>query len=307
MFTASDGRLQPIWSFFLAVAFSVAAYLICGDVAYTLEGEHTLRFELVFRTMLALLLFGLYFWLLTVADQVESNQISSLGLPVRVGWLRQFFGGCLFGVAMTVLAVVPVFLWADISLRVRSDLRTLPRVLVVLLVLLLGSLAEELMFRGYPFQRLAEAIGPLAAIAVFSVLFGSVHLLNPGASVWGVINTVAIGVLLSIAYLRTRALWLPWGIHLGWNMALGLLFGLPVSGLRIFNVVVRSTATGPKWLTGGSYGVEAGITGATAVVAGLFVIWRWPLRRLGASLAHPVLLCEANEPEHPPRLPGIRN
>ena len=68
-----DGRLQPIWSFVLAVAFSVAAYLICGDVAYTLEGEHTLRFELVFRTMLALLLFGLYFWLLTVADQVESN------------------------------------------------------------------------------------------------------------------------------------------------------------------------------------------------------------------------------------------
>ena len=91
MFTASDGRLQPIWSFFLAVAFSVAAYLICGYVAYTLEGEHTLRFELVFRTMLALLLFGLYFWLLTVADQVESNQISSLGFAGTSGLAASVF------------------------------------------------------------------------------------------------------------------------------------------------------------------------------------------------------------------------
>ena len=116
------------------------------------------------------------------------------------------------------------------------------------------------MFRGYPFQHLEQGIGAIGAIAVFSVLFGAVHLANPGASLWGLVNTILIGVLLAISYLRTRALWLPWGIHFGWNFALGVLFGLPVSGLRLFNVVVRTTVSGPNWVTGGSYGVEASAT-----------------------------------------------
>ena len=89
-------------------------------------------------------------------------------------------------------------------------------------MLVAGSLAEELMFRGYPFQRLVEAIGAGGAIVVFSVLFGVVHLMNPGANPWGLLNTVVIGVVLSVAYLRTRALWLPWGIHFAWNATLGL-------------------------------------------------------------------------------------
>ena len=93
---------------------------------------------------------------------------------------------------------------------------------MVLAFLISGALAEELMFRGYPFQRLVEAIGAAGAIVVFSVLFGVVHLSNPGASVWGLVNTVAIGVLLSIVYLRTRSLWLPWGLHFAWNTTLGL-------------------------------------------------------------------------------------
>ena len=88
-------------------------------------------------------------------------------------------------------------------------------------------------------SALVEAIGAGGAILVFSVLFGLVHLLNPGANHWGLLNTVLIGVVLSVAYLRTRALWLPWGIHFAWNATLGLLFGLPVSGIRLFNVVVH--------------------------------------------------------------------
>ncbi len=111
-------------------------------------------------------------------------------------------------------------------------------------------------------------------------MFGAVHLANPGASLWGLINTILIGVLLSIAYLRSRALWLPWGIHFGWNFALGLLFGLPVSGLRIFNVMVRTTASGPKWVTGGNYGVEASATTVVIILIGVVMVWKLPLARL---------------------------
>jgi hypothetical protein len=169
-----------------------------------------------------------------------------------------------------------------------------------LIVLICGALAEELMFRGYPFQRLEEGIGAIGAIAVFSLLFGAVHLVNPGASVWGLVNTILIGIVLAIAYLRTRALWLPLGIHFAWNATLGLLFGLPVSGLRVFNVAVRATTRGPVWLTGGSYGVEASLTGVVVVLLGLLAVWKWPV-----ALSRPADLLEAGA--HHENLPGIQS
>ncbi len=185
---------------------------------------------------------------------------------------------------LATLAVVPVVLWADTRFDIHANSRTLGRAAIVVVVLIFGAVAEEMMFRGYPFQRLEEAIGAVGAIAVFSVLFALVHLTNPGASALGLLNTVLIGLVLAIAYLRTRALWLCWGIHFGWNAALGLLFGLPVSGLRLFNVVVRGTATGPRWLTGGSYGLEASAPGVFAILVGLVVVWKWPLAQLGKPL-----------------------
>ena len=107
-------------------------------------------------------------------------------------------------------------------------------------------------------------------------------------------------VLLSISYLRTRALWLPWGIHFGWNFALGVLFGLPVSGLRLFNVVVRTAVSGPTWVTGGSYGVEASATAVVIILVGIVMVWKLPL----APLAQPGL--PLPETEHRDSLSGIQ-
>jgi hypothetical protein len=195
-------------------------------------------------------------------------------------WIGQFVSGCGLGFVLVTIAVVAVALFGTLSFHLALTLHNALRIPVVLFVLLTGSLAEELMFRGYPFQRLVEAIGAGGAILVFSILFGLVHLMNPGANPWGLLNTVVIGVALSVAYLRTRALWLPWGIHFAWNATLGLVFGLPVSGIRLFNVALRTTAAGPNWLTGGTYGLEASLPGASVVLVGLIVVWRAPMRRL---------------------------
>jgi hypothetical protein len=173
---------------------------------------------------------------------------------------------------------------------------------MVLGVLISGALAEELMFRGYPFQRLVEGIGAAGSIVVFSVLFGVVHLSNPGATLWGLGNTVAIGVLFSVVYLRTGSLWMPWGLHLAWNTALGLVLGLPVSGLRLFNVAVHGTASGPRWLTGGSYGIEASAPGAFAIGVGLVIAWKAPIERLNGRVAP---LSTENNPD--PDLPNVTN
>ena len=280
MFTTTTGRLRPVWAFVVSALFSVVAFLVAAYAAGAIAGDRILLFEVIFRPLLALLLIVLFVWLLAVADHVEDHRIAALGLPRADGWLKQLMLGCVLGFGLTLLAIVPIAIWGHINIALRLSRHTLPRVGAVLLILVVGALAEELIFRGYPFQHLEQGIGAIGAITVFSVLFGTVHLANPGASLWGLINTILIGVLLSLAYLRTRALWLPWGIHFGWNFALGLLFGLPVSGLRIFNVVVRTTAGGPHWVTGGYYGVEASATTVMVILIGVVMVWKLPLARL---------------------------
>ncbi len=121
--------------------------------------------------------------------------------------------------------------------------------LLNLLVLAAAAMAEEVAFRGYPFQRLIEAIGPTTATIVMATIFGLIHLRNPGATSASTLVTVLSGVLMATAYLQTSALWLPWGFHFGWNAAMAVLFGLPVSGLD-FSAVVSSNTVGPTWLTG---------------------------------------------------------
>jgi hypothetical protein len=112
---------------------------------------------------------------------------------------------------------------------------------------------------------------------VLSFLFGLAHLRNPHSSKLAMVNTVLVGVLLAIAYLRSQTLWFPWGIHWGWNATLGLVFGLPVSGLD-FSTVVQGTAQGPEKLTGGAYGLEASALGTVVILLGLWPVWRFAPR-----------------------------
>lgn len=302
MFTNSDGRLQPTWAFVFSAMLSVVAFLVSGYVAAAIAGDHVLRFEAIFRPLLVILLLAIFGWLLTVGNHVEQHRIAAQGLPLTSGWARQFALGCGIGLLLVLMAVIPIAVLGSVRFRVIVNTFNMARVAIVLGVLIAGALAEELMFRGYPFQRLVEGIGATGAIGVFSVLFGVVHLSNPGATVWELVNTVAIGILLAIAYLRTKALWLPWGIHFAWNAMLGLVLGLPVSGLRLFNVAVHATAVGPKWLTGGSYGIEASASGALAVVAGLVIVWILPL----SQMQNPTTL-SPTENQVEPGLPNVTN
>ena len=141
---------------------------------------------------------------------------------------------------------------------------------------IVAALAEEALFRGYPLQTLTRA--NLAWLAVFltSVPFAAVHLRNPNvAAGFTFINTALAGVWLAVAYLRTRTLWFPLGVHWAWNWALGALFGLPVSGITDLapHPLMRGTDHGPVWLTGGSYGIEGGLACTnTVIVATIFIL-----------------------------------
>jgi len=282
-YTDKAGKLKPIWAFVFSLILSALAFFVSGNIAHEAGDQRPFRSEFIFRGLWMLLLFGIFIWMLTIADHVEDHRLAAQGLPRTRGWLKHFLIGCAIGCGLTVLAVAPIYIWGRFRFIPLMSWHLLPNLGAVLLMLLCGALAEELVFRGYPFQHLERAIGTVRAVLAFSVLYGVLHLLNPNASRWGAANTILIGVLLSVAYVRTRALWLPWGIHFGWNATLGLILGLRVSGMRVFNLWLYTDAFGPQRLTGGKYGVEASGTAALVFVIGILIVYKLPLRALAQS------------------------
>ena len=126
--------------------------------------------------------------------------------------------------------------------------------------LVAGAVTEELMFRGLLLRLLEERTGTWLALLVSSVVFGAVHLMNPDATLWGAVAiAVEAGGVLGAAYVATRSLWLPIGLHIGWNVALGAVFGAGVSGSDLTQGLLHGVTSGPLLLTGGEFGPEASL------------------------------------------------
>ena len=139
----------------------------------------------------------------------------------------------------------------------------------------LAAAFEELMFRGYAFQTiLRDAIPPAIPILVLSIFFGAMHWGNPDSTIFSTVNTILAGIWLSVAYLKTRSLWFATALHVGWNWTMGMIFGLPVSGMKLPHYpILISTSEAPKWLTGEGYGSEGGAAATLILLAATILIW----------------------------------
>lgn len=149
-------------------------------------------------------------------------------------------------------------------------------------VLFGAAFVEELLFRGYPFQVLERRFGGVAALAATSVLFAAAHAANPNTGALPLVNIGLAGVLLGLAYWRTRSLWFATGVHVGWNWIMAVS-ELSVSGLDFRMPGFDPVLTGPDLLTGGAFGPEGGLLVSLASVATIVWMWRW--RPKGESLS----------------------
>jgi membrane protease YdiL (CAAX protease family) len=228
---------------------------------------------LVERTTLLFLLLVGYGAMGRVFNQ-QRQPIRDMGLVFRSGWQREFGLGAVLGWGMLVASILPLVLSGGLIVTFWLVPRQFGILFIDLLLLAVASLAEEVAFRGYPFQRLIESMGPTLATVVFSVAFAGLHIFNPGANRASFLITVFSSWLLSVAYLRTRALWVCWAWHFAWNASMCVLFGLPVSGITEFSPVIQSNTVGPTWMTGGDYGPEASAVTAVVLLLGIFIVYR---------------------------------
>lgn len=204
----------------------------------------------------------------------------ALGLTFHDHWIRDLVVGSLIGVASLALGVGIAAALGGLKFAVNAEMA--PRIATSLVssgaLFVVAALAEEAMFRGYPLQTLTRAKLAWLGVLLTSVPFALGHLWNPNVvGGFTFVNTSLAGIWLALAYLRTRSLWFPLGVHWGWNWALGSLFGLPVSGMHLASApLLKGQDVGPAWLTGGTYGLEGGVAGTVALVIATLVVWKMP-------------------------------
>jgi len=182
--------------------------------------------------------------------------------------------------------------------RTPADPGSWSSAVLLAIVLAMGATGEELFFRGYGFQVLVNAIGPFATILPVGVVFALLHLGNPHATWFAIVNTAGFGILFGYAYWRSRDLWLPIGLHFGWNLTLPL-FGVNLSGLTM-NVTGYAVAwsAGRLW-SGGDYGPEASVLTSAALGALCVYLWKAPVCRQTSPLDGPPaedIPCEPSQP-----------
>ncbi len=171
-------------------------------------------------------------------------------------------GAALFATTIGVLATTGTYRVVATSSPVAA--------LVPLASAIGAGVLEEVLFRGVLFRLIEEALGTWTALAVSSALFGFGHLMNPAATLQGVLAIAfEAGVLLGAAYLVTRRLWLAIGVHAGWNFTQSGIFGVPTSGFAMPGLL-QGRLDGPVWLSGGAFGAEASVVAlAVCTLAGL--------------------------------------
>ncbi len=261
----ADNRLRAGWRvllYFLSVIIVYYLLAVLANLTHIVPSQSLL---FLFYIAVALATF-------LMLRFIDKKRFASVGFPFHGKVWKEILFGFLIGAVMIGIVAGVELLVGALKLALRPDVG------IVLLIRNFGlsfiffayfAMGEELMFRGYPFQAFIEGIGPFGATVLMSLIFGALHLTNPDASFFSTVNTMLAGGFLSVAYLKTRTLYFPFGLHFSWNFVQSFFLSLPVSGLLTNRTIFIPTDYGPDWLTGGRYGPEGGVGTTVIMVAAI--------------------------------------
>ncbi|MEJ7700436.1 MAG: CPBP family intramembrane glutamic endopeptidase [Pyrinomonadaceae bacterium] len=180
--------------------------------------------------------------------------------------------GLIFGAISILFAAFIAFAFGGISFQINHSSESSSILMTLgasLLVFTIGAMAEEAFFRGYILQTFSRASLVWFGVILTSVFFATVHNSNPNANFLSWFNTFLAGIWFGVAYLKTRNLWFPFGIHLAWNWFQGAVLGINVSGIKELTTAPlfqTTTNNDLNWLTGGDYGIEGGLACTFALI-----------------------------------------
>jgi len=267
----TGGRVRAYFQFIAALLYFFLARSLARHGAEGLVSEQWA--PLIEQAMLVFLLLlgysALGFWL-----NRQMHPVSAQGLPRRQGWPGEIGIGLATGWAVAVACVLPLVLVGGIAIVLSTQPSAWGWLLADVAFFALMALAEEIVFRGYGFQRFARALGPAGATLGFAAFYGIMQAMLPGSSRTSMAVSVALSLVLSTAYLRTQALWVSWGLNFGWKASRALLFGLALSGVNSHSPVIQGNPMGPFWLTGGGFGMDGSWVTFLILLASIPLVFR---------------------------------
>ncbi|MGP4011485.1 lysostaphin resistance A-like protein [Streptomyces sp. 4N124] len=258
--------MRFIWQLLAVVAISIAG----GQGLAAVDGNPWL--QLVVGSLAAVLAIFVYGWVVRRTEHRPSTEVGLEGAAPAVG------RGLLIGAAMFSAVVVNLFS----SGQYEVDGLGSPTGAVGLFgFMAAAAVTEEVLYRGVLFRIVEERTGTWIALILTGLLFGASHLFNPHASLWGAFAiAIEAGGMLTAAYVATRRLWVPIGVHFGWNFAASGIYSTEVSGNDTPQGLLNSSMSGPELLTGGDFGPEGSVY---AILFGVLVTiaFMWLAHRRG--------------------------
>lgn len=282
LFLDTRGRLRNGWWILVFIAFVAVTRVVHSPLNALLKAS---GIDKAWREPWPVVLLLLATWGVL---RLRRERLAHVGLRMDGRWMGEFLGGSIAGIAM-LLSVVALMAVGGV-LRLELDpARSLAAIALGFNAFLWAALLEELLFRGFVFQRVVDGLGVWPAQLGFAALFAAGHWSNPGmegvARIVGTIDIAVVSILLGLAYLRTRSLALPFGLHLGWNWMQGSVLGFNVSGYEHAGWWAPVVDPASPWLTGGGVGPEGSIFSIGVSLVVIAVLWRWKGTAAGASRA----------------------
>ncbi|MFZ0437758.1 MAG: type II CAAX endopeptidase family protein [Candidatus Sulfotelmatobacter sp.] len=196
-----------------------------------------------------------------IMARIERRKFGGYGLPARFAFRKDFWIGTLVGFLAISASLLGIFVLhgfrlAGLAIHGKTIITSTAAWSAAFVVV---GLAEEFAFRGYLQFTLTTGIGFWPSAILLSLLFGLAHAGNPGESKFGLLSVVCFGLLFCLFLLRTGNLWWAVGFHAGWDWGQTFFYGVADSGLTPYRNLFNSSFSGPRWLTGGSFGPEASI------------------------------------------------
>ena len=214
---------------------------------------------------------------------LDKRSFESLGLKLN----KQAFISILAGIGITFVQMSFIYFlmlglgwltFEGFAWRTDSITHTIRQTTLFLIFFILTGWSEEILSRGYHLQTVASGLNLFWGVLLSSVIFGALHFYNPDATLVSTFGIFIAGLFFAYAYILTKQLWLPIGLHIGWNFFEGVVFGFPVSGLDIY-ALTRIEVTGPELWTGGAFGPEAGLIVLPSLIVGGILIYLYTKNR----------------------------
>lgn len=247
-----------------------AIALVGGQAVVALEGRPWL--VLITGLAASVLAVLVYRWVVRRTEHRPVTELAGPGAAGRIGL------GTVLGVAMFGAVIANIAFLGHYSV---DGLGSPTGAVGLLGFMAAAAVTEELLYRGVLLRIIEARFGTWIALTSTSVLFGLSHLLNPNATLWGAIAiAVEAGGMLGAAYIATRSLWLPIGLHFGWNVAASAVFSTEVSGNGTPQGLLDAATSGPTAISGGAFGPEGSLY-AVGFGAVLMTVFLWIAKRRG--------------------------